>query len=628
MPDPDKVQGIQDFPPCEDVSDVRRFLGVVNQMGKFSGALATVSQPIRELLQKDSQWCWGMPQEKAFNTIKELLTTPPALALYHPERPTRVSADASSYGLGAVILQQQPSGQWQPVSYQSRSMAPAETRYAQIEKEALALTWACDRFADFLVGRRFCLETDHKPLVPLLSSIAWDDIPPRILRFRLRLARFDFEIVHVPGKELVIADALSRSPKSGPATVAEVALCQEAEEFVDNVFSSMPATDARLDEIRHHQHGDADLQAVRKYVLEGWPDSRQIPDSLASYVAVRGTLSVANDLLMCGCRIVIPVSLRSQVLQQIHSGHLGITKCRERAKQSVWWPSLSSQLAQFVSDCVVCAREQQPIVETLRPSELPQLPWQKVAADFFQYESDQYLLLVDYFSRYMEVARVSSLSASVVVQQFKSIFARHGYPETLVSDNGPPFSSSDFSKWLRSHGICHVTSSPLHPEGNGLAERHVKTVKSLLRKTGDLHEALLSHRSTPLESGFSPAELLMGRRVRTLVPMSREQRRPFLIDVETVVKKDSALKLRQADNHDQRHRARDSPLPPTSHVYVPDRSESGVVTSTQSDGRSLVVETPNGSYRRNRQTVVREPFVETAGDSEVQLPLPGATWLA
>ena len=152
-------------------------------------------------------------QEKAFVQIKSELTKPTVLTLYDPTVPTKVSADASSYGLGAVLLQKSEDS-WKPVAFASRSMSETKRRYAHIEKEALAVTWACDRFSDYILGRPFEIKTDHKPLVPILSSKNLDNLPPRVLRFRLRLARFEYTIHHVPGKLLYTADTLSLGRQS------------------------------------------------------------------------------------------------------------------------------------------------------------------------------------------------------------------------------------------------------------------------------------------------------------------------------------------------------------------------------------------------------------------------------
>ena len=133
------------------------------------------------------------------------------LCLYNPEAPTKVSADASSYGLGAILLQQSDSA-WRPVGYASRAMMGTVTRYAQIEKEALAVTWACERFSNYMLSRTFQIESDHRPLILLLNSKHLDNLPPRILRFRLCMARFNYIVQHVPGQLLYTADTLSRAP--------------------------------------------------------------------------------------------------------------------------------------------------------------------------------------------------------------------------------------------------------------------------------------------------------------------------------------------------------------------------------------------------------------------------------
>ena len=158
--------------PPQSVSDVRRFMGLVNQLGKFSSRIAEISQPVRELLHRNRAWIWGPDQEKSFTEIKQELTKPTVLALYNPQAETKVSADASSFGLGAVLLQL--DGQlWRPVAYASRSLSYTERRYSQIEKEALATTWACEKFSTYVLGRPFLIESDHKPLVHCLTQNTW-----------------------------------------------------------------------------------------------------------------------------------------------------------------------------------------------------------------------------------------------------------------------------------------------------------------------------------------------------------------------------------------------------------------------------------------------------------------------
>lgn len=605
-PDKAKVRAIQEVSKPKNVSDVRRFLGMVNQLGKFSPNLAEKTRPIRELLQKDAAWLWDTPQQKAFDEVKQALTTAPVLVLFDPTRETIVSADASCYGLGAVLMQRQPEGTLKPVSYISRSLTPTEQRYAQIEKEALAFTWACERFSDYLVGLEFRIETDHKPLVPLFSTKNLDELPVRVQRFRMRMMRFLFSISHVPGKSLTVADTLSRAPLE-EARDCDRLLQEEAAVFVSAIIQSLPATEERLEEIRRHQQQDDICQLLTSYCQSGWPDKKNLPEATRPYSSVAAELSVENGLLLRGCRIVIPSSLREDILKRLHTGHQGIVKCRERARQSVWWPGLSAELQQVVKSCCECCKEQSQHAEPLIASELPELPFQKVGTDLFEWQKRTYLLLVDYYSRYIEIALLNRPSAEEVIAHMKSMFARHGIPELIMSDNGPQYSCEAFSVFAREYQFQHVTSSPLYPQSNGEAERAVKTIKGLLKKEGDPYLALLSYRATPLQIGFSPSELLMGRKLRTTVPTTRQQLVPRVPDSTLVRNRDKQQKQRQERTFNRRHGARELPeLVPGDTVWVPDRNSEATVQD-ETNPRSYEIETADGNYRRNRRDLIQLP---------------------
>ena len=164
------------------------------------------------------------------------------------------------------------------------------------------------------------METDHKPLLLLLSTTPLDSIPPRVLRFRLRLMRLDFSISHVPGKELIIADTLSRSPGSRPLSLSEIELLCEAEALVEYSLNSLPATDSRLQEILHHQLSDPDCQKWIKFTQDGWPAAHQVGPALKAYFAAQGNLTISSGLLLYGQRLVIPIALRLQSLSNCTVG--------------------------------------------------------------------------------------------------------------------------------------------------------------------------------------------------------------------------------------------------------------------------------------------------------------------
>ena len=316
--DPSKVTAITEMKTPENISELRRFLGMANQLGKFTPRLATITQPLRELLSKKNSWGWTTSQEEAFITTKQELLKPTTLMLYDPSAPTKVSADASSFGLGAVLLQRN-ANDWKPVAFASRSITEVERRYVQIEKEALAATWACEKFTNYILGAKFTIKTDHKPLVSLLSTTHLHNLPPRVLRFRLRLNRFSYDICHVPGMNLCTADTLSRAPVAEPGPNS-IAFQNELEVCMHLITSSLPASSSRLQEYHDKQKEDQECSLIRSYCTTEWPDAADVPPNLKPYSEVRSELPLCNDILLRGCRIVVPVSLQKQTLEKFTMG--------------------------------------------------------------------------------------------------------------------------------------------------------------------------------------------------------------------------------------------------------------------------------------------------------------------
>ena len=246
--DPDKVSAIRKIGTPEDVSDLLHFLRMYIQLIKFVPNLTDETKPLRDLLRRNCPWMRECSQQDALEKLTRLLFSTPVLALYDPDARTTVSTDVSRNGFGAVLLQEQANGDVKPVSCISRSLSPTEKWYVQIEREALAFTWACECFSDFLVGLKFSIQTDHKPLISLFSTKHLEELPDLVHCFRLRILRFDFNIVCVPGKNLVIADALSRAPLMAPHQ-HDQHLEEDVQACVDVIFQDLPVTERRLEEI-------------------------------------------------------------------------------------------------------------------------------------------------------------------------------------------------------------------------------------------------------------------------------------------------------------------------------------------------------------------------------------------
>ena len=215
--------------------------------------------------------------------------------------------------------------------------------------------------------------------------------------------------------------------------------------------------------------------------------------------------------------------------------------------------------------------------------------------------------MVDYYSRYIEIASLRTTNSRGVIQKLKTVFARHGIPECLVSDNGPQFASQEFQQFSEEYGFEHTTSSPNFPQANGEAERAVRTVKTLLDKNDDPLMALLVHRSTPLENGYSPAELLMGRKLRTTVPVIPKALQPKLPNHNALRKKEGEIRKRQQNSFNRRHKAKAlEPLLPGETIWIPDRNTTGTVTK-EAASRSYKIQTESGQYRCNRRHIIPLP---------------------
>jgi len=284
------------------------------------------------------------------------------------------------------------------VAFASRALNDTETHYAQIEKEALALTWALEKFAEYVLGKSVVLETDHKPLVPLLGNKSLDLLPPRVLRFRLRLMRFHYTIHHVPGKTLYTADALSRAPLKGASDASGCSLSDEIERFVQAVTASLPANQDRLDSYRKAQAEDNICSKLIEYCTSSWPVRNKLSRDLKDFWRFRGELTLSGTLLLYQSRIVVPASMRQVTLEKIHHGHQGIQRCRMRVSSSVWWPGVSREMENFVQSCPVCQKTTPPNREPLITTPLPSYPWECIAADLFELKGSVYLLVVDYYS--------------------------------------------------------------------------------------------------------------------------------------------------------------------------------------------------------------------------------------
>jgi hypothetical protein len=458
-----------------------------------------------------------------------MLTNAPVLSFYDPNLPTVVSSDASSYGIGGVLMQQHGEI-WKPVSFCSCMLMSTEKGYAQIEKECLGCTWVCEKFSQYLLGmEKFTLKTDHKPLIPLINEKSIDRAPPRIQRLLLRLMPFRAEPVYTPGKLLFVADALSRSPIEFP-NEDDKTQSDEIDAYIHSIKSSWPASKVRIEEIKKHTAEDPILQKILQYILKGWPDyMKDTCKETFSYFEHRGHLAVCDGIITYDDRIVIPKTLQEDILKCLHQGHWGVTKCRDMASECVWWIGMSNDIKHMIAMCSECQVNQRSQKhEPLIPTPNPEGPWLRIAADLFYVNNKNYIVLVDYYSKYLEIYDIASQKSMHIIHKFKCSFARFGIPSEVVSDNGPCFSSAEFKQFADECGFTHITTSPHFPQANGQAESAVKIAKKIMQQPDPMF-ALLNYRATlTTATGYSPAKLLLGRKIASKLPTLNHNLKPAL----------------------------------------------------------------------------------------------------
>lgn len=519
-PTPDKVRAVKECKEPKSKEEVRSFLGMLGYLSKFIPRYSTLTAPLRELTHSNTQFRWGAKEEAAFIKLKESIASENTVAYFNPGRPIIVRTEASFHeGLSAGLFQETSKG-LQPVHFISRTMTDPEKRYSQTEKDALAVAWAKERFRMYLVGApRFRIITAHKPLLPMFNK-ATAKVPPRIEKWIMSMQDVDFELIYQPGKdEKDPLDFLSRHPLPETDNEEVGAVIKQVTEAEHAVI---------LDKIRQETAKDPQLQKLReRMVTEDWENYRRDPDIMPFY-HIRQELYEVEGVILRENKIVVPASVQRKVVKTAHKlGHLGVTKTKQMLREKYWFPTMNSLVEQTVGQCYECQvtvkeRTQEPV----KPSTIPDRPWQVVSADFGgPYPDGHYnLVVIDKRTRYPEVERVYSTAYKPTMQKLKKIFATYGTPERLESDNGPPFNSAEFARFAKEEGFHHHRVTPDHARANGEAESFMKMLnktEQIARLQGKdsnvaIQDMLIGYRSTPHPATkTTPYTAMTNRQIRT-----------------------------------------------------------------------------------------------------------------
>jgi hypothetical protein len=535
-PDPERTRAINDMVVEHSIPGVRSFLGLANQLGQFVPDLAQNTNALRSLLKKDNAFIWREEHDEEVAKVKEILTAPGILKPFDPTLPTEILTDAARiHGMGFILLQREGDGSPRLITCGSTSMTGAQTRYAVIETEMLALTWAIEKCEFYLKGiKSFKAVTDHKPLVGIFAKDINEIRNPRLQRMRMRIMQYSFDIEWKAGKTHLIADALSRAPvfkvdaEAGSDAGQWEEVCRRAVTIIARDKGGILCNDL-LDEAARDREYMQMVHEVRRIEsfdkLSPSSPARQLKH-VWGRISFQGNPDGAALMMVDGLRVVIPEAARKKVVMALHKGHCGMEKTKQQARQLFWWPGMMNEVEIACANCPACIRHKPSLVrEPMTPPPTAFAPMSHVGADLFDYKGQPWLVMVDRFSGWPFVAKMRGSDTASVCKQLSSWFNMFGWATAIRTDGGPAFRLK-FSTFCRTHGMTHELSSAYSAQSNGLAEAGVKATKGLLAKVTesgeDYEEAIAAYRNTPRADGYSPAQMMLGRRMKGGLPMLRE----------------------------------------------------------------------------------------------------------
>jgi len=628
QPKENNVQTIKQLPKPTTASEIRSFLGMANVMSRFIENYSGMIAPLTALTKKDVPFEWGETEEKAFQKIKDAISSDKLLTHFDVTKKTDVYTDASPVGLGAILMQE-----GKVVLYVSRLLSGAETRYCQTEREALGIVWSCERLHMYLHGNTFTVHTDHKPLLTLYGRTG--DPSARILRWTLRMQEYHYTVSYVKGVDNP-SDYLSRHPQ-GKAPLSR----GMAEEYINYTISNAVPQAIGIAEVMDQSIRDSELTEVRNALNSGqWNALRNTP-----YFNVRVQLSEKKEILLKDNQIVIPQSLRQRCLKLAHGGHLGITKSKSILRSKVWWPGVEKDIENYIKACPACQSADPGGAERLEPllmTEPPELPFTTIHVDICgPWPSGDYIIsLVDQTTRYPYSDIVRSTTASKVIDVLHRSFSTFGFPKRIVSDNGTQFTSREFKVYCKKYNIEHTPVTPLHPRGNGEIERFFRTTKKTVKcaildgkdwKT-EYETFIFNYRDAKhATTGKAPAELVFGYELQGTLPSLRTfNNETNAQKTQEALQQDKIQKGKIKENADRHNRAKRSDIEVGDKVLLKQKPKNKFdtpynplpFTVFKRHGNQLTIVNEKSKFRRNVSQVKK---FYTSEAPALPLTLPSLT---
>lgn len=598
QPNKKNIDAVLSIESPKNKKELLRILGLFKFFSKFIPNLSQLTYNMRSLTKNNTDFKWTEAHEQELCLLKTLITSEPILKIFDENKKILIQADASSKGIGCVLLQND-----HPVAFASRSLNSSEEKYAQIEKELLGIIFAFEKFHYLVYGRSVLVQTDHKPLISIFSKNL-DKVTSRLQRMLLKMQKYTVTVEFIPGSQMYIADTLSRSYMDSKPPLDE-----EMEYIVHSLSLNVPMTSQKKNIFQNAINNEPILSKVKYFCSTQWPKSnKKLDPELKYYYNLKNDIYLSDNLLFYNTKIIVPKSLRNEMLNLIHEAHFGIQKSKLRARQIMFWPKMSSDIENFVNKCERCQLNR-PCnqKESLRPHTLPERPWQFLYSDFLEHNNRNYLLIVDAYSHWLEVFLVPNKTASIVIDVCKDIFSKFGVPDKFFADNNP-YNSFLFKEFAKSWNFELEFSSPHYHQSNGLAEKYVDITKRFLNKSksaNNLYEFLMQYRNTPLPNiGYTPAQLLLNRNVKTKLPITVTNLEPKIVDPKIVSHRLETNRDKQKEYYDKT--SKDLPSLKKNEIVLFKKNqlwEKGKVIDKYNDRSYIVKDSYGNEFRRNRKLI-------------------------
>ena len=539
--DPAKVQIIKDWSRPKDKAGVKSFLQTVQFCQVFmrpgqGRTYSDVTLPLRKLTAKSVRFEWTKQCEAAFQELKDLLMSGQVMAHYDPKRDTRLYVDEGPDGVAGTVAQKyllegMDHPVWRPVNYTSRAKTTAEMNYGKVDGESLGVLTGIKSNKMYLYGKPFEVVVDHEPLCTMYNQHS-REVTVRVAKHKSKLLSFDFQVIYQPGATNP-CDWASRCPplpRSYTAEEREELGVEDEEEDQEVLVCRMEElTDAvTLPILQRHTRRNAMLQQLVEDIKQG-KLRKELGDS--GFKECFSELSIQKEVVMRGDRVVIPKTLKVDVLEAAHLGHPGKESMTRQLRLSCWWPRSTTDIKEFEESCTPClAAVDSNSTPPMQIRDTPDRPWQHCSADYKGPIAGKYYfhVLIDNYSRWPEVAMVTSTGFDSLQDKLEDSFNTHGIPDSITHDNGPCYNGGEWKKFARKWGFEIRPCTPEHPQSNGIAERFmgvlVKVVHAAVASKQDprveVRRRLLNYRNTPHPStGKTPAELMIRRQIKTRLPI-------------------------------------------------------------------------------------------------------------